>query len=122
MAKSQKFSKLALVCLTGGRLHRRSLLVAFVLLGALVPVAIASGDGGALDPSFGTGGRVTTDFRPSPEFTFSSGGAAAIAIQGDGKIIAAGFAQPFRGATAAEFALATASTAAWTRASVTGAG
>ena len=106
MARSQKFSNLALVFLTGGGLHRRLLLVAFALLAPFVPVAIASGDGGALDPSFGTGGRVTTDFRPSPEFRFSSGGAAAIAIQGDGKMVAAGFAQPFRGATATEFAFA----------------
>lgn len=42
---------------------------------------------GALDPSFGTGGTVSIDF------TGGSDGAEAVAVQSDGKIVAAGFAR-----------------------------
>src|SRR4030095_8365341 len=42
---------------------------------------------GDLDPSFGRGGKVTTDFSGNWDF------ANAIAIQSDGKIVAAGFSQ-----------------------------
>lgn len=42
---------------------------------------------GSLDPSFGGDGRVTTDFNPGREDE-----AFAVAIQSDGKIVAAGFA------------------------------
>ena len=46
---------------------------------------LATGVGGGLDPTFDFDGKVTTDF-------LSTGGerAAAVAIQSDGKIIAAG--------------------------------
>jgi len=44
---------------------------------------------GGLDSSFGSGGKVTTDFDVS-----SNSGIAAIAIQADGKVIAAGGVQP----------------------------
>jgi uncharacterized delta-60 repeat protein len=44
---------------------------------------IAAGDGD-LDPTFGSGGRVTTDFNGR------SGGASAIALQGDGKLVVTG--------------------------------
>jgi uncharacterized delta-60 repeat protein len=57
---------------------------AVCLLG--VPVQAAPGD---LDPSFGEGGKVTTDVGPGSEM------AAAIAIQADGKIVVAGRGGPF---------------------------
>lgn len=46
---------------------------------------------GSLDTSFGDGGRVQTDFG------FGADGAQAIALQPDGKIVAAGFATAVRG-------------------------
>lgn len=53
---------------------------------------------GSLDPSFGTGGKVTTDF------LFHNDEAHAIALQPDGKIVAAG--QLFSASTNFDFALA----------------
>jgi uncharacterized delta-60 repeat protein len=51
----------------------------------LAPTLIyAQTQSGTLDPSFGTGGQVTTDFAGG------GSGAAALAIQPDGKIVAAG--------------------------------
>src|SRR5438132_5751404 len=61
---------------------------------------------GALDPTFGSGGIVTTSF------TDLGAGAAAVAIyhnQGptnEGKIVAAGYAYPANNATYADLALA----------------
>jgi uncharacterized delta-60 repeat protein len=52
---------------------------------------------GALDPTFGTAGKVTTDFE-GVDFAV----ATAVAIQGDGKIVAAGYL----GASNYDFALA----------------
>ncbi len=43
---------------------------------------------GSLDPTFGTGGKVTTDF------TGEGDQANSLTLQGDGKILAAGFAHP----------------------------
>jgi uncharacterized delta-60 repeat protein len=43
---------------------------------------------GSLDPSFGTAGRVTTDFTGDVDI------ANALAVQADGKLVAAGFANP----------------------------
>jgi uncharacterized delta-60 repeat protein len=54
--------------------------VALVLVTA-VPAAAAPGD---LDPAFGTGGKVTTDFNSGFEEAFG------VAVQDDGKIVAAG--------------------------------
>jgi uncharacterized delta-60 repeat protein len=51
-------------------------------LATLAPPAIATA--GDLDPTFGTGGKVTTDFGSVNEE------AAAVALQTDGKIVAAG--------------------------------
>ncbi len=53
---------------------------------------------GDLDPSFGTGGKVTTDMGCSTNV------AQSIAIQSDGKIIAAGYCK--NGSTSTDFALA----------------
>jgi uncharacterized delta-60 repeat protein len=53
---------------------------------------------GTLDTSFGSGGKVTTDFSGSEDQAF------AVAIQSDGKIIAAGHS--FSSSTSADFALA----------------
>jgi uncharacterized delta-60 repeat protein len=53
---------------------------------------------GSLDGSFGSGGKVTTDFGPGVEF------ALAVAIQTDGKIVAGGEAAP--GGYCCQFALA----------------
>jgi uncharacterized delta-60 repeat protein len=44
---------------------------------------------GTLDPSFGTGGKVTTDF--AGEFFSSNDLATALAVQADGRLVAAGF-------------------------------
>lgn len=44
-------------------------------------------DAGALDPTFGTGGLVTTDFGQSAET------AQAVAVQPDGKLVVAGVSQ-----------------------------
>lgn len=52
---------------------------------------------GVLDPSFGTGGKVVTSFA-------GDAGARSVALQGDGKLVVAGFANG--GATADDFALA----------------
>jgi uncharacterized delta-60 repeat protein len=54
---------------------------------------------GSLDASFGSGGKTTTDFSGSG----GSDGANAIAIQSNGRILAAGFA--FNGTTDFDFAL-----------------
>jgi uncharacterized delta-60 repeat protein len=56
--------------------------LALALVAAALPVAAVAAPG-ALDPTFGTGGEVTTDFG-------GSDGAQAVAIQSDGKIVAAG--------------------------------
>ena len=57
----------------------------WLMAGALLVLASTSHAGvGDLDPSFGTGGKVTTDFGPASDRAF------AVAIQTDGKIVAAG--------------------------------
>jgi uncharacterized delta-60 repeat protein len=71
--------------------------LASLLLGATF-VAPARAGPGALDPGFGAGGLVTTDFAGSLD------AANAVAVQADGKIVAAGFA--FTGGTNFDFALA----------------
>jgi uncharacterized delta-60 repeat protein len=61
-----------------------------------IVVAVASNDfilarytsGGSPDPTFGTGGKVTTDFGGNDS-------AAAVALQGDGKIVVAGTTSTF---------------------------
>jgi uncharacterized delta-60 repeat protein len=53
---------------------------------------------GALDPTFGTGGKVTTDFNSLDD------GASAVALQPDGEIVAAGGS--FQSPTTRDFALA----------------
>ncbi|HEX4245428.1 MAG TPA: hypothetical protein VHY77_07680, partial [Acidimicrobiales bacterium] len=77
----------------------RARLAALVVVAAVaVPVAVAvqptvaAASPGALDPSFGTGGLVTT--------TMSAGGTDvvnAVATQSDGKIVAVGYDQPLGG-------------------------
>ena len=62
---------------------RRPTLLAALVLGAAVLVVPAQAAPGDLDPSFGSGGTVTTDFGDRDR-------AAAVAIQADGKILAAG--------------------------------
>jgi uncharacterized delta-60 repeat protein len=81
---------------------RRSLLlplsVAVLLAWQLVLVAPAQAAAGDLDPSFGVGGKVTTDFG----FAISTDRARAVVAQADGKLVAAGVA--FSG-TSDDFAL-----------------
>jgi uncharacterized delta-60 repeat protein len=73
------------------------LLPAAVLLASQVAVAApAQAKAGDLDTSFGTGGKVTTDFGGPVD------GARALAVQADGKLVAAGYAL----GTALDFALA----------------
>ena len=70
---------------------------------------------GALDTSFDGDGIVTTDFSSPADWAFS------VAVQPDGKIVAAGFSN--QGATGFDFALARYhTTAPWTPASERAAG
>jgi uncharacterized delta-60 repeat protein len=55
---------------------------------------------GILDPTFGSGGKVTTNFFADVE------AASDVEIQSDGKIVVAGFTTPSGGATGDDFALA----------------
>ncbi len=64
------------------RAGRRLLLVAGVLAVLLIPAAQATP--GALDPSFGTGGKVTTAIGPGEDY------ATGLVAQPDGKLVAAG--------------------------------
>ncbi len=59
--------------------------LAVALLLALNPALSALAAPGDLDPTFGTAGKVTTDFFGHAD------GASAVAVQSDGKIVAAGF-------------------------------
>jgi uncharacterized delta-60 repeat protein len=65
------------------RLAHALILAAALLVTFAIPSAAAPGQ---LDPSFGAGGTVVTEF-PS-----SYSGARAVAVQADGRIVAAGFA------------------------------
>jgi uncharacterized delta-60 repeat protein len=65
------------------RIARMLVLAAALMVASAVPSAAAPGQ---LDPSFGAGGTVVTEF-PS-----SYSGARAVAVQADGRIVAAGFA------------------------------
>jgi uncharacterized delta-60 repeat protein len=76
--------------------------IAVVLVWELALAVPAQAQAGALDPTFGTGGKVTTDFfRHFDE-------AAALVVQADGKLVAAGgTARPAAGGrTTDDFALA----------------
>jgi uncharacterized delta-60 repeat protein len=64
------------------RAGRRLLLGACLLAVLFIPSALATP--GALDPTFGTGGKVTTAFGSGND------GAGALALQPDGKLVAAG--------------------------------
>src|SRR5438876_686219 len=66
-----------------GQLARVVALLGLVVVAVAVPGA-ASAAAGDLDPGFGAGGKVTTDFGDFAEE------ASAVAIQADGKIVVAG--------------------------------
>jgi hypothetical protein len=71
------------------------------LVGLQLAVAVpAQARAGDLDPTFGTGGKVTTDF--------AGGGdrATALALQADGRLLAAGGESPDQSGVSADFALA----------------
>jgi uncharacterized delta-60 repeat protein len=63
---------------------------------------------GSLDNGFGGGdGTVITQFVGTPDdFTYDNDRAEGVAIQPDGKIVAAGFGDPFTGGTVRDFAVA----------------
>ena len=65
----------------------RPLMALYVLLtlSLVTPVLVALAAAGDLDPTFGTGGKVTTDFG-------GDDAAFAVALQNDGKVVVAGFA------------------------------
>ena len=63
--------------------------LALLLSGWPLPNRVKA-DAGDLDLSFGSGGRVTTDFLGSPGSSFTADQINDIAIQSDGKIVAAG--------------------------------
>ncbi len=66
-----------------GTQFSRTVLAGLVALG--LPVGVARAADGDLDPTFGNGGKVVTNFN------LPASAASAVAIQGDGKIVAAGF-------------------------------
>ena len=74
------------------------LLVAVLLAWQLATAAPAQAKTGDLDPSFGTGGKVTTDFGTTDDEVSDK-----MAVQADGKPVAAGFAGE---GTSRDFALA----------------
>ena len=79
--------------LTGGRLRTAAATLLALLLSAPVTSAPASATAaGELDPSFGTGGKVTTDFGASES-------ASAAAVQPDGKLVVAGLSGAGGGAS-----------------------
>jgi uncharacterized delta-60 repeat protein len=69
----------------GTRSHHSSLLILPILL---VASALAAAQAGTLDPTFGTGGIVTTDF--GDQINSNVAVATAVAIQTDGKILVCG--------------------------------
>ena len=66
----------------------RSTLLACVSLAAILAVVPARAASGDLDPTFGVGGKVTTDFASGSDF------ASGVALQSDGKLVAAGTTEP----------------------------
>lgn len=77
------------------RLHASALAVALTAL-----TGIAQAAPGGLDPTFGIGGRVTTDFNLSTDI------ANAVAVQPDGKIVVGGFTYTNNDFSGEDFALA----------------
>src|SRR5438128_1086876 len=72
------------------RLLRPSVVILSSLISFLVVIpgsALAAGTGGLLDLTFGSGGKVLTDFSGS---NTSVDDLSGVAIQGDGKIVASG--------------------------------
>src|SRR4029453_12035837 len=68
-------------------MHARRVLVFFgARLAAGLSASVMSAAGGALDPTFGTGGKVVTDLGPSDWVE-------ALALQRDGKLVVAGVVQ-----------------------------
>jgi uncharacterized delta-60 repeat protein len=74
--------------------------VAGMLAWQFVMAAPAHASGGDLDPAFGAGGKVITDIAGE------SAEASAVAVQPDGKIVAAGGADEGNGSALQDFALA----------------
>src|SRR5215204_4413399 len=83
-----------------GALYRAVVLafvvIVMVALGYSTKAYAAPGD---LDPSFGTDGKLTTDFGANTDY------GQAVAVQDDGKIVVAGYASIFT-ATGTDFAIA----------------
>jgi uncharacterized delta-60 repeat protein len=78
-----------------GEFRREWLLVVAALFLLLASLQIALAGDGDLDPTFGTGGKVVTDFNSSTDWL------SRIALQPDGKIVAVGDTHPsHRGALA----------------------
>ena len=65
-------------------ISRRGLALAGVILTCLVSPQVAQAAAGDLDPTFGTGGMVTTDLKRSTDI------ANAVAVQADGKLVVVG--------------------------------
>ena len=85
---------------SSARKTRRSTLLACASLAAVLLVVPARAAPGDLDPTFGVGGKVTTDFASRSDF------ALGVAIQPDGKIVAAGHSADGTGFDNVNFALA----------------
>jgi uncharacterized delta-60 repeat protein len=89
--KNQKFQFRRLLN-TVARLSHRLFVSGVVCLLVYWPLPkTTQASSGDLDPTFGSGGKVTTNFFNIPGVFFSDH-ASAVAVQSDGKIVAAGFA------------------------------
>src|SRR5436309_3844335 len=78
--------------------RRSAVVLTFAFVVAILSAKLAMAAPGDLDPTFGRGGKVVTNFGPSSDGIFD------IAIQADGKIVAAGVAT--RSGPVRRFALA----------------
>jgi uncharacterized delta-60 repeat protein len=80
------------------RIRKPSMLIGAALAAVLLGVPARAGSGD-IDPTFGVGGKVTTDFASGSDY------ALGVALQSDGKIVAAGHTEP-PGSVGINFAVA----------------
>src|SRR6187402_3135496 len=99
MSRSQPFEVLVLPFHSAGSSARRLAAVGAALL-LLASARTARAGDGALDPGFGSGGKVQLDFNLSTDIAY------AVALQGDGKVVTVGTSYVNNDYSNEDFALA----------------